>query len=632
MNTGFFSSNQLKTYDKSKALPSVLNIPMKTEKPKDKPVYTSKIPQLAMDLECFPNYFLTKFKNVETKEIFEFEQTHNHPLEVGRIKHILTKSEIITFNGNKFDIPLLKYALTGKTNAEIKAASNELIKTDIAVWQFEKKYDLPKLKIKHIDLIELAPGILSLKVYGARLGCEVMMDLPYPHTTVLTEPQMDIVCDYCGYDCDDTILLFEDLRQQIEIRRAMSEKYGIDLLSKSDAQIGEAVIKLEVEKITGKEVEKGSFDKDFFYYKAPEYIKFSNPKLNDILEVLTTKPFTLGKDGKAISPTEYADQKIKIGKTIYSVGRGGVHSTEKSVFHVSNEHHSIFDFDVASYYPAVILNCGMYPKQLGKEFRKVYQTIVTERLEAKRNKDKAKADMFKILINGSFGKLGQLYSTLYAPNLMMQVTLTGQLSILMLIDKLEGRGIPVISGNTDGIVIKCPTGKEPMMHYIIKRWMRDTEFELEATQYAGIFSANVNNYIAIEPDGSVKAKGMFRASALNKSPGNEICSTALIDYIKYGTPLEQTIKNCYDVSKFLTVVTVNNGGAVYNGQWLGRAVRFYHTKNERRGIYVKDNNNLVPMTEGCKPLMDIRDGMPKDLDYEWYVNRCRDLFYLGKKG
>lgn len=632
MNTGFFSSSQLKSYDNSKALPPILNLPTKAVKPKDKLEVVSKIPQLSLDLECYPNYFLCKFKNVKTKEVFDFEQTPHDPLEIGRIKHILSKNEIISFNGNNFDIPLLKYALTGKTNAEIKSASNELIQTNIAVWQFEKKYDLPKLKLKHIDLIELAPGILSLKIYGARLGCEVMQDLPYPHETMLSDQQMNAVSTYCGYDLDDTILLFEDLLPQIELRRVMSAKYGMDLLSKSGAQIAETVIKSELEKITKKEIGKGSFDKEFFYYKAPDYIQFSNSKLADILEILTTKPFTIGHDGKVISPKEYADQKIKIGATIYSVGKGGLHSTEKSMFHTSNDKFTLFDFDVASYYPAVILSCGLYPKQLGKEFIPFYQTIVTERLEAKRAKDKMKAESYKLIINSSFGKTGQMYSSLYAPDLMMQVTLTGQLAVLMLIDKLESRGISVVSGNTDGIVIKCPAGKEPMMHVIINRWMQQTEFELEGTQYAGIYSANVNNYIAIEPDGSVKAKGMFRPSALNKSPGNEICSTAMIDYIKIGIPFEQTIKSCYDVTKFLTVTTVNNGGAMYEGKHLGRAVRFYHCKGTSGSIRVKDNDNLVPETTGCKPLMDIRGGMPKDIDFDWYISRCRDLFYLGKKG
>ena len=39
----------------------------------------------------------------------------------------------------------------------------------------------------------------------------------------------------------------------------------------------------------------------------------------------------------------------------------------------------------------------------------------------------------KIQINGSFGKLGSKYSLLYAPDLLLQTTITGQLALLMLI-------------------------------------------------------------------------------------------------------------------------------------------------------------------------------------------------------
>jgi hypothetical protein len=44
------------------------------------------------------------------------------------------------------------------------------------------------------------------------------------------------------------------------------------------------------------------------------------------------------------------------------------------------------------------------------------------------------ADSLKITINGSFGKLGNYYSALYAPDLMVQVTVTGQLALLKLIE------------------------------------------------------------------------------------------------------------------------------------------------------------------------------------------------------
>src|SRR5665648_505827 len=114
----------------------------------------------------------------------------------------------------------------------------------------------------------------------------------------------------------------------------------------------------------------------------------------------------------------------------------------------------LIDKDCTSYYPSIILGLRLYPTHMGDCFLEVYETIVNKRLEAKRNKDKVVANALKITINGSFGKLGSKYSNLYAPDLLIQVTLTGQLALLMLIEMIEGIGISIVSGNTDGIVIK----------------------------------------------------------------------------------------------------------------------------------------------------------------------------------
>lgn len=633
MNDGFFSSSQIKTYVKHK-LPPSLNIRRQrpiTPKIETKQESSSELKQMVMDIECYPNYFLVKFRRVDDDKILSFERTSHQELDISFIRAILKNFEIVTFNGNKYDVPMLRLAFTGAINKELKTASDLLIKKDpltkasIPIWKFEEKYNLPDLKIKHIDLIELLPGKVSLKVYGGRLHCKKLQDLPYKESTALTDEEMDNVSEYCGNDLDLTKASLISRYPQIELRRVMSQKYGLNLLSKSDAQIAESVIKSEIEKLTGKKVERGSFEKDHFYYKAPAFIHFGNPKLKEAYDIVTTKPFVIGSDGKPKSPKELMGFKVKIGTTIYSMGRGGLHSTESKTFHIADSNYSIFDWDVSSYYPSVILNCGMYPKSLGKEFLDIYQTIVEERLEAKRNKDKIKADSYKIIINGSYGKLGQLYSVLYAPDLMLQVTITGQLAILMLIDKLESRGISVVSGNTDGVVIKCPKDKEDMMHNIIKRWMKETEFELESTNYVGIFSRDVNDYIAIKSDGSVKAKGCFRPSAIDKNPSNDVCSMAMVEYLKYGTPFEQTVKNCKDITKFVTVATVN-GGAVKNGKYLGKAVRFYHAKNEKTAINYLENGNQVGGTEGAKPIMDFSIGFPEDVDYDWYVAACYELF------
>ena len=627
---GFFISSSLQS-NKRKPIPQQLKVkfPDEVKKPKkDKPELSEN--QMIFDIECYQNYFLAKFMRMHDERIYAFERLKGHSLDVDLIKRILKRYEIITFNGNRFDIPLLNLALSGASNKALKEATDELIKTDIQIWQFEQKHNLEKLNIKHIDLKELCPANLSLKLLAGRLHCEKMQDLPYPEESELTEEQMDDVSEYNDNDLINTKLIYLDRFEQIELRRVMSKKYNLDLCSKSDAQIAEAVIKAEVEKITGKKIEKGGFSKKEFHYKTPKFIKFKNPRLNELLEIYDSKPFTINDKGKTVSPKELQGFKVKIGSSTYTTGKGGLHSTEKSAFHTENNHHSIFLYDVTSYYPQVILNCGLYPKQLGKAFIPFYGGVVTERVEAKSIGDKVKADVLKILLNGSFGKLGQLYSILYAPDLMLQVTITGQLAILMLIDRLERKGISVISGNTDGIVIKCPKDKEDLMQSMINRWMKETEFELTCDKYIGVYSRDINNYLGIKHDGSVTRKGIFGKSKLAKTPMNEVCSDAMIEYIKFGIPFEETIRKCEDIKKFLTVVQVN-GGAVKNRVYLGKAVRFYISTKAQGCIEYKTTGNKVGGSDNAQPLMTLPKTLPNDIDYNHYVNCCYDLFVTKKQ-
>jgi hypothetical protein len=249
---------------------------------------------------------------------------------------------------------------------------------------------------------------------------------------------------------------------------------------------------------------------------------------------------------------------------------------------------------------------------------------VTERLAAKAAGDKVKAESLKICVNGSFGKLGSPYSTLYAPELMVQVTVTGQLSLLMLIDQLESNGIPVVSGNTDGVVVKCPVAKEEQMEAIRTQWQLTTGFVLEQTFYAGIYSRDVNNYIAIKYDGTVKAKGCYSGTTMSKNPQNEICNIAVAEYLKCGRPFRETIMACRDITKFVSVRNVK-GGAIKDKEYLGKVVRWYYATGAKGTIDYKTNGNSVPKTNGAKPLMVLPDMLPMDVDYEWYIRECKEM-------
>jgi len=635
-NEGFFSSVELK---KCIPLPPRPQVKFPLPEPK-KEVKASPVDQhsiLFMDIECYINYFLVKFLRLSDGKFYSFERTEHQELDYDGIEQLLDDYEIVTFNGVKFDIPMLRLSLEGATCNELKRAANSLIVGGLTPYNFAKEYELPDFEVSHIDLIELLPGIVSLKIYGGRLHCEKMQDLPIEENATLTDSDMDDIDLYCGNDLDVTKLIYKKLLPQIELRRSMSKRYKLDLLSKSDAQIAEEVLKSEITKTKGVKLERPEVVSGTFNYKAPHFINFTNPKLNAALKIVETEPFTIGSNGRITMPEELRKLKINIGRSTYQMGMGGLHSTEKKAFHISDDKFSIYDWDVASYYPAIILGCGLYPKNVGKEFLQVYRDIVNERLNAKRSGDKIKADSLKITINGTFGKLASPYSVLYAPELMVQVTVTGQLALLMLIDMMESRGFSVVSANTDGIVIKCPKGEERKMHSVINLWSKTTGFEMESAQYAGLYSRDVNNYIAIKTDGEVKYKGCFAPAGIAKNPENEICTIALVEYLKYGIPFEKTIRNCADITKFITVRSVN-GGAVKNGQYLGKAIRWYHNidstvekvtsriTGDAVGIRYKTNGNLVPMTEGVRPIMDLSVPFPQDVDYDWYIGKCRELF------
>jgi len=318
------------------------------------------------------------------------------------------------------------------------------------------------------------------------------------------------------------------------------------------------------------------------------------------------------------------DAQVAIGGSVYRLGIGGLHSSETRAMHLADAATCLVDRDVASYYPSIILRCGLAPAAMGQHFLDVYAGIVARRLTAKKAKDTVAADALKICVNGSFGKLGSKWSVLYAPTLFLQVTLTGQLALLMLIECLEQHGIPVVSANTDGVVIKCPVTKVPEMDAIVDGWECVTGFDTEATEYAAIYSRDVNNYIAIKAGGGVKTKGAYASTSLSKSPANEICTDAVVAYLEKGAPIEQTIRACRDVRKFVTIRSVK-GGAVWKGQFLGRVVRWYFGHGETATIHYQSNGNTVARSQGSRACMALPAEFPADVDVAGYIRESIEM-------
>jgi hypothetical protein len=580
------------------------------------------------DIEVYRNYFLAAFRDIDTGKVTTFEQYEGHDLDVKMLRKMMGACQLVSFNGKRFDAPIIAYALTGATCSELKCLADTIINQNLQPWQVANKYQfsIPE-DWDHIDIFDVAPGMASLKIYAGRLHSKKLQDLPIAPEDDIAPEQRAILKDYCvNGDTVATLDLWNKLQPQIQLREAMSAEYKIDLRSKSDAQIAEAVIKAQVSKLLNKKIERPVIPSGTAYkYKAPFWLSFETDQMRDALRVATTADFFVSDSGAMLMPKELGKLKITIGGSTYQMGIGGLHSTESCVAHFADDDTLLVDRDVASYYPAIILGCNLYPRHLGKAFLQVYRQIVTRRLAAKKAKDTVTADALKITINGSFGKLGSKWSTLYSPDLLIQTTVTGQLALLMLIEMLELNGVSVVSANTDGVVIKCPKDKVSTMDACVITWEMFTGFETEATHYRALYSRDVNNYIAVKTDGGAKMKGVFAPAALQKNPTNEICSEAVVRFLKTGEDIERTILNCTDIRKFVTIRQVKGGGVDQEGNYLGRAVRWYYSTSVTGPLRYKVNGYTIARSDGAKPLMQLPDEVPADLDRQWYIREAMSI-------
>jgi len=591
---------------------------MKTGRPFGGGLFEGDAMARMFDTEVYRDYFLAKFDN----PIQDFEIYDGHPLDIVGLHAALSSDTIVSFNGNHFDMPLIAAALAGANCGQLKQACDEIIGHNLQPWQFYERWKLTPPDFDHIDMIEIAPGRTSLKEYGGKMHSRKLQDLPIDPSASISPTDRIALREYCGNDLATTRDLFNTFPSQIALRVQMSDEYDMDLRSKSDPQIAEAIMK----KLTGiknrVEVSPGAR----FVYRPPAWLKFQ--KL-DILELLGRSMFTTTFAGGVDMPVELAGYQIRIGRSVYRMGIGGLHSSEQNQVYLADDTYVLQDVDVASYYPTLILKTGIVPTAIGQQFVKIYTDVYERRLAAKKAGNKKDADSLKTFLNGVFGKLLSKWSIFYDPTGGIQVTVTGQLALLMLIEMLESGGIGVVSANTDGIVIRCRKDMTWLRDQIVAWWCGLTGFETEAANYAWICSRDVNNYVAMKTDGTIKLKGAYArpvpVATSWPNPSGEVCIDAVVAYLRDGVPVETTVRACQDVRKFVHIRKVKGGGE-WCGQFLGRAVRWYYTLDGAPILY-RTNGNKVAESDGCRPMMELPDGytVPADIDYGRYVAHARAM-------
>ena len=536
--------------------------------------------KFVFDIETYPNYFLICFMSIEdySKRLyFEIKGGDNTLTddEIEKLETFLNAVTIYGFNSSTFDLPLLEKLLCNVTAKHLNNVCNAIIADSLPYFRTKNMFDIPNYSyIDHVDIRASSKSRTSLKMHAARLHMPTVQDLPIRPGADLNDNEMKLTLDYCWNDCECTAKLVDHFKGELELREQLSKDLVISkdlLMSSNEPKVAETVMK-SLLGLTWNDKPDPLDSGHIVRYKAPDYLEFTSERLNILKDMLESERFDINVSGYVQKPKNYDKVSITMGKTKHIVGLGGLHSKDKNLSYKSDEENTLYHSDVASYYPSIIINHGLYPKHIGKRFVEQYRKIVDRRLEAKRKGDKLVSNSLKIVINSIFGKLASKWSHFYSPENMLEITLTGQLALLMLIERLENHGINVISANTDGIISNVPNSKKVLFKTVLETWELDTNLVLESEEIRAYYAESVNNYIEVGMN-HVTGKGQFTDVDVNKSPSGRIIYKAIEGYLINNIPVEETVRGCKDIQDFIFVRNVTGGG-YFNDEFLGKAVRW----------------------------------------------------------
>jgi len=509
------------------------------------------------------SFQVSKWKN-QLDAFVRYTEAHSNDYWVG-------------YNNLRFDSQVIEWILRNYDNwheltnleicAKIAQKANDVIHD--ANYDVFPEYREHELSLKQLDLFKIhhydnKNRMVSLKRLEFEMDLENIEEMPIHHTkTNLTKEEVSLSIDYCFNDVDATYEFYKITlgetnhplykgNNQIELRQDIEEEFGIPCLNYSDSKIGDEMIKkyyCQEKGINYRELpKKGYFRKSIDVRNCiARYVAFETPQLKEFLTKIKKMQLGLQDDFK---------EHIDFYGNVYSFMKGGLHTENSPKIFEADEDYEIIDWDVSSYYPAIIINNGKFPAHLGKEFLRGYKQMFDKRLElkplAKKDKKiKGIVGALKLAVNSVYGKSSDMQNWIYDRQLTMFTTITGELSLMMLIEQYELNDIHVISANTDGVTIKIKKELIPLMYDINKKWMDLTQYELERTDYSKIIFSTVNDYLAIMTNGEIKKKGDFLTDfELHKNKSARIVPIALERYFVDGTPVEHTIRSHNDLYDF----------------------------------------------------------------------------------
>ena len=608
-----------------------------------------------MDYETLSNCFIGVFQHhqEDTTKVFIVHETQNDIKEFVEFleSNIKNNEWHISYNGLAFDAQITTMILKKKktivnlsaeeiTTLVYDKAQDCISRSNEGTFQEFSEKDIP---IKQVDVFKLnhwdnPAKSSSLKWIQYSMDWPNIQEMPLHHSATITAAQLPMILDYCKNDVGSTKRIMELSKDQINLRANLTAEYGISLYSASEPRISKELFLLFLSKKTGiakYELKQYRTQRNLINIKdiLVPYLKFNTPVFQDLLD--NFKMVTINA-ANTKGGFKYSMQ-YKGVKTDF--GLGGVHGARKSGIYKAGNGMIIMSSDVTSFYPNLAIRNGWAPAHLpAQEFCDLYEWFFEER--KKIPKKDPKNYVFKIILNSTFGLSIDENSFLYDPQFGMQITINGQLTLMMLYEMLA-EGIPdcvPLMQNTDGIEMMIPENYKDKYLAICAEWEQITNLQLEHDEYSRLILADVNNYIAVNTAGKYKCKGRFEFEnlALHKNKSFLVIPKALFNYFVKDIPPEKSLMENKNILDYCAGVKIK-GNWEFQQTCMKKGVMTKTTLQKTLRYYISEKGcKIMKVNKSDKREIQVESGkwMQEDLskfqEKPWSHYFINERYYLDK--
>jgi hypothetical protein len=433
--------------------------------------------RIVHDIECLPNFFSIAIVDYDSDREWSFEISERRN-DIDRIVEFYKDVKIaIGFNSVHYDDIVINYLFKNykklkslsylEVTKQLKTISDYVVNDryeDYKQYKYNIRYTALDLYLYWSKLLRVSKK-LSLKSIAVGMNWKLIKEFPLKHTDNIKLEQIDEFLKYNFNDSYVTKELANRLKDDINLRVNVEKEYGVNCISKDAVKIAQDLFlkmwnktKEEVQQSPKSTIQINKILYPFEFEKTNDE-KYKNGFISDyywLLEELKSK--TVSSTNEINYSVLTKNPNGTLLKSDY--GSGGVHAlTDKTVYETT-EDVLIITSDFGSLYPSLFCNIPNYVEeyslklfgQLDEQFRNLYNNIRLERLKAKKEGNKLKAEVFKLMLNSSYGCLNNEYSYMYNPEIALSICLNGQLILSDLANEARKIGVSIISKNTRTLV------------------------------------------------------------------------------------------------------------------------------------------------------------------------------------